>query len=700
LFDYVIGAWGGDLERILTIGGDSEAEGPGKKRANRFKPVVQFMGPFKSNGGSKTHTFTLPPYMGSVRAMVIAANKGSYGFAEKAVAVKKPLMMLATMPRVLGPAEQIRIPVTVFATQNNVRNVTLSLQSNPFIEPVGSTFQNINFTSLGEQQVYFDARVKPTTGIGKVKLIATSGKERTEYEVELDIRNPNPPITSITERTLSAGQSLNTNIAAIGTGGSNKAVVEISSLPALNLAKRLDYLIEYPHGCVEQVTSSVFPQLVLNQMVELNNTQKLQVDANVRHGIEQLKNFQVNDGGFSYWPGENESDEWGTNYAGNFLLEANDRGYNVPSSMLQQWRSYERNKANAWMQTTPVYYGGDLVQAYRLYLLALAKAPELGAMNRLKEYKFITPEAKWRLAAAYHLMGQSGVALQLISGLPTTFAVRTYSGITFGSDLRDQAMVLETLTIMGRRAEAERLVRDVAAKLSREQWYSTQTTAYSLIAMGRFCGRNASGNKLIANGNIGGQNININSTSYVSQTAVNFKNRKANVRLTNKGNNVLYVRIINQGQPVSGDSMNVTNNPNVLAMSVSFITTTGSPLDVSNITQGTDFVAKVTIRNTGQRGTYTQMALSEIFPSGWEILNTRLYNSEGTFKSSPAEYMDIRDDRVYHYFDIKENETLTYYVQLNAAYPGTFYYPGVYCEAMYDKSISAGVNGKWVSVKQ
>src|SRR4051812_6500843 len=124
--------------------------------------------------------------MGSVRAMVIAANKGAYGFAEKTVAVKKPLMLLATMPRVLGPAEQIKIPVTVFATENTIRNVNLSIQSNPFIEPVGATTQQIAFTSTGEQQVYFNARVKPATGIGKVKLIATSGKERTEYEVELD----------------------------------------------------------------------------------------------------------------------------------------------------------------------------------------------------------------------------------------------------------------------------------------------------------------------------------------------------------------------------------------------------------------------------------------------------------------------------------------------------------------------------------
>jgi alpha-2-macroglobulin len=347
-----------------------------------------------------------------------------------------------------------------------------------------------------------------------------------------------------------------------------------------------------------------------------------------------------------------------------------------------------------------VYYGGDLAQAYRLYLLAAAKAPELGAMNRLKESKFITPEAKWRLAAAYYLAGQNAVALQLISGLPTDFSQRANPGITFGSQLRDQAMVLETLTIMGRKADAEKLVRAVAQQLSQESWYSTQTTAYSLIAIARFCGKNATGSKLLVNGALGNQKVDVNSSSPMSQLPVTFVNGKANVSLTNKGDNVLYVRIINSGQPVAGDSIRVNNRPNVLAMNVNFMTTTGSTIDPSSIVQGSDFVAKVTVKNTGQRGTYNEMALSQIFPSGWEILNTRLYNSEGTYKSSPYEYMDIRDDRVYHYFDLKQNETLTYYVQLTAAYPGRFYWPGTYCEAMYDNSISAGAGGKWVVVRQ
>ncbi|MDR0793664.1 MAG: hypothetical protein LBE82_10180, partial [Chitinophagaceae bacterium] len=150
VYDYVIGAWGTELERILTIGGDGESELAAKTRkANRFKAVVQFLGPFKSNGSAKTHNFTLPSYMGSVRVMVVAAGNGAYGMAEKSVKVKKPLMLLATLPRVLGPQEELKIPVTDFATENNIKNVSLSLQSNPFIQAEGN--QNVTFSGTGEQ---------------------------------------------------------------------------------------------------------------------------------------------------------------------------------------------------------------------------------------------------------------------------------------------------------------------------------------------------------------------------------------------------------------------------------------------------------------------------------------------------------------------------------------------------------------------
>ncbi len=657
------------------------------------------MGPFHLNKGEKqTRRFQLPPYIGSVRAMVVAANEGAYGFAEKSIQVKKPLMLLATMPRVLGPSENIKLPVTVFAMDNNIRSVNISLQGNPFLEPVGGNTRTVSFTAPGEQMAYFEVKVKPIEGIGRVKLMAGSGAEKAEYEVEIDIRNPNPPVTNIGESTIAAGQQWSGSATPIGLPERGKAVLEISSIPAMNLEKRLNFLIGYPHGCIEQTVSSVFPQLVLNNLVELNDRRKAEIDRNVRAGIEKMKNFQCPDGGFSYWPGEPESDEWGTNYAGHFLLTAQEKGWIVSTELLSEWKNYERSKANAWVPSTADFYGGDLTQAYRLYLLALSRAPELGAMNRLREFKYLSPEAKWRLAAAYKLAGQNNAALNLANGLPADFGKRKSPGITFGSELRDQAMVLEALTLLGKRKEAGDLVRTIAAKLSQDDWYSTQTTAYSLIAIAAYCGANPNGQKIMAGLSVNGNKLVLNTAAYVSQTPVNLNTKDRNITVKNRGSNILYIRLIVQGQPLTGEGIKISNNPDLLQMNVSYLTLNGKAVDINKLVQGTDFVAKVVLRNPGKRGRYENMALTQVFPGGWEILNTRMLNNEGSFKSSASTYQDIRDDRVYTYFDMKEGETLTFYTMLNAAYLGKYFMPGLYCEEMYDNTISAGIGGGWVEV--
>ena len=699
LFDYVIGAWGGDLERILTIGGDIDA-GPAKqKTANRFKPVVKYLGPFHLKSGQKqTQTFKMPAYIGSVKTMVIAAHKGSYGFADKAVAVKKPVMVLTTMPRVLAPGETIKLPVTVFAMENNIKAVKVNLQSNEFMEVLNGTSQTVNFTSTGEQLAYFDVKIKNAVGIGKVKVSASSGSENATDEVEIDIRNPNPVITNVQQISLAPGQQWNTSAAAVGIASLSTGTIEISSIPSMNLQKRLSYLIEYPHGCIEQTTSAVFPQLVLNQLTELSDFQKSQVEKNVKAGLARLQYFQRPDGGFSYWPGGNESDEWGSNYAGHFLIEAQNNGYFISDVMLQQWKNFQRGKANNWAPSSTNFYGGDLSQAYRLYTLALSKSAELGAMNRLKEFKYLSPEAKWRLAAAYKLAGQDNTAFDLVSGLAYTFPTRVNAGFTYGSDLRDEAMVLETLTLLGKRDKASEVLANVAAKLSEDSWYSTQTTAYSLIAIAKFCGKNPSGAKIIAAASINGAKTDINSAAYLRQLPILFKNDNVPVNIVNKGKNTLYVKLITRGQPLTGDSVKPVSNPSLLVMNIEYISQNASPVDVSKLAQGTDFIAKVNIRNSGHRGMYTQMALSQMFASGWEILNARMMDGEGAFKSSPSSYQDIRDDRVYSYFNIRESETLTYYIQLNAAYPGRYYLPSTLCQAMYDNTITAASAGRWIEV--
>ncbi|MBS7563752.1 hypothetical protein KHS38_04995 [Mucilaginibacter sp. Bleaf8] len=694
LFDYVIGAYGGGLERILSIGGDGTAGTNKNVSVNRFKPVVKFMGPFRLGKGDKqTHKFTLPQYIGSVRAMVIAGHAGSYGFADKQVAVKKPLMILATLPRVLGPSEKVQLPVTVFAMENNIKNVTVRVQSNAFSNPGSSYQKTVSFAKPGDQLVSFDLDVKDFVGVGKVKIIAQSGSETAAYDVELNVRNPNPPITRITEKELRPGEVWSTAYAAIGMAGTNKATLEVSSIPALNLSKRLSYLVQYPHGCVEQTTSSAFPQLYLGQLIDLSQRQKAETDRNIKSTIARLNGFQLPNGGLTYWPGSGDADEWGTNYAGHFMLAAQAKGYNLPVGFIDQWKRYQKQRALAWAPDSRSFYGADLTQAYRLYLLALGRAPELGAMNRLKEFKYLSPEARWRLAAAYKLAGQPEVANRMVAKLPTELKPYNQLYGTYGSDLRDEAMILETLTLLGQRQKAAGLLRTVATHLSQDSWYSTQTTAYSLLAVAQYCGANKAGNKLQFN--LNGKTT-VNSQSYLWQSALAANGGRA--QLANKGNNVLYVRLIQQGQPSTTQDVESRINPDVLQMDVQYYTMTGKLIDPSTLKQGTDFVAQVTLKNPGQRGRYDNMALTQIFPSGWEILNTRMLNNDEVFKSSPSDYRGIRDDRVNTYFSLGEHQQVTYYVMLNAAYTGRYYLPATYCEAMYDASINALQKGLWVEV--
>lgn len=197
---------------------------------------------------------------------------------------------------------------------------------------------------------------------------------------------------------------------------------------------------------------------------------------------------------------------------------------------------------------------------------------------------------------------------------------------------------------------------------------------------------------------LNGAKGNVNGQSFVTQVPVTFNGAAGNVSIQNNGQNVLYVRLILQGQPDAGQEPVATNNPDVLGMQVSYSTRDGKPLDPSTLRQGSDFMATVTITNPGKRGYYEQMALSQIFPSGWEILNTRLMENDSAFHSSPSTYMDIRDDRVYTYFNIEENKKRTYNVLLNAAYLGRYYLPATSCEAMYDNTIRAFQPGKWIEV--
>ena len=699
LYDIVMGAFGSRLERLLSIGGDMEAaSAEDDPRANRFKPVVKFFGPITVDAGDEEKIkFVMPQYIGSVRTMVIAGYEGAYGNTEKTTPVRKPLMVLATLPRVLGPEEKVRLPITLFAQNKNIKNVKIDIKaSGPLSLPAGGS-RTVEMSSTGDLTVDFDLAVKPEIGIGKIVVTVSSGSFESSDEIEIEIRNPNPPVTQATQIVIEPGKSWSGDVVPIGIAGTNSAVLEISSIPPINLGYRLEYLMQYPHGCIEQTTSSVFPQLYLGVVKELNDAEKNRVKNNITAGIERLKMFITREGGFGYWPGDQEADAWGSTYAGHFLTEAESKGYYVPADMMKRWKAYQKTKASQWrMPDRTYYYNDEMIQAYRLYSLALAGSPELSAMNRLRETQNISLQAKWLLAAAYAKAGQPEAAKKIIDNLATTIKAYRELGYSYGSDMRDKAVILETLVLLNEKSKALNLIKEVASSLSDQgYWMSTQTTAFCLKAIGMFVSSEKK-DALKFSTTYAGKTLDVTTELPIAQVPLSIKGaQKSALKIENDSKASFFARVIVTGTPARGQEEAKEND---LSASVRYTDTKGASIDPVKLEQGTEFVAWVSVTNPGVRGYYRNMALTQIFPSGWEINNLRLTDDEGTDKADRGDYQDIRDDRVYTYFNLGESRTRTFKVQLTASYAGTFYLPAVSCEAMYDNTINARTKGQVVEV--
>ena len=702
MYDDVLGASGGRYSSLFSTGGDASLK-PADAKANRFKPVVKFIGPFYlAKGKQQTHTLKLPMYVGSVRAMVVAGQDGAYGNAEKTAFVRTPLMLLSTLPRVLSTQEEITVPVNVFAMENQVKNVTVSLEaSGAGVQITGNRQQSLAFDQPGDQLAYFTLKTGSKTGKATIHLTASGNGQQTKETIEIEVRNPNPVVTLRNSQWIEAGQEAELSYTLAGSSSANNQVqLEVSRIPSVDISRRFDFLYNYQHHCTEQLTSKALPLLFVSQFKAVDEQEAEKIKANVQEAIRQIYARQLPNGGFVYWPGNAVADEWITSYTGMFLTLAQEKGYAVHPNVLNKWKRFQRAAAQNWRMPQEAsnwqIWQSELQQAFRLYTLALAGAPEYGAMNRMKEQPGLSIQAKWRLAAAYALTGKMKPAGELVYNAETTVIPYSSMNLIYGSSDRDEAMILETLILMKRDRDALQQAKKVSQNLAQENWFSTQSTAFALMAMGRLA-EQLSGTLDFTWSWNGKQQPAVKSAKAVFEKEIATSPKSGTVSVKNQGKGALSVDLITRTQLLNDTLPAIADN---IRLDVKYTDMAGSPISVEDIRQGTDFMSAVTLSNISGTSDYSNLALTHIIPSGWEIYNERMIvpeasssnsNEANTSESSAGKYTykDIRDDRVLTYFDLRRGESKTFTVRLQATYAGNFILPAIQCEAMYDAAVQA-----------
>ena len=710
LFDEVIGAYGGKLERMIALGGGDEAEidnEDSKKR--RFPPVVQFLGPFHLGAGeTQEHQVTLPAYLGAVRVMLVAGENGAYGKAHQSVFVRQPLMLQAGLPRVLGPNEEVSVPLNLFVMNDKIKQVSITAQTDDLVSVVGDKTQTLRFDAMGDKIAFMRLKTANKTGKTHLKFIATSNdssgsginkQNESVVDVYLNIRQANQETTRTQMKVINPGETWQNPLKPFGIEGSNHALLEISSVPSLNLEKRLRYLVQYPHGCLEQTTSSVFPQLYLNNLMSLDKQRQQDIEYHVNRGIERLQRFKNGNGNFNYWPGGNDTNEWASIYAGHFLVEAKKQGYAVPADLLADWLNYQVDTAQSYLAASEKY---SHVQAYRLYVLALAGQPQLGAMNRLRESSKLNNKARWMLASAYQMASQPDAAKSLVQGLQVDPESVAFPDDTYSSTLGNLGIQLESLVALNKKQDANLLLERIAKQLEGDRYQNTQGIAWALMSVSRYLGGDTS--HFSARVLQGTEAKSITSKKPIASTKLGFKDA---LKVENTSGIKLFATLVNQGVPNAGDEQAVEKGLSLkTAYEIRVNKATGSDkkekwqaLDIAKpVLQGSDIRIKVSVSNHSARRV-KNIALTIPVAAGMEIVRSEEPSaSDHSRFANQLDYKDVRDDRVHYYFALKQNATMTFNIVVNASYQGRYYLPAINAEAMYDANYQARQPGHWLDI--
>ncbi|HML96348.1 MAG TPA: MG2 domain-containing protein [Thermodesulfobacteriota bacterium] len=671
----------------------------------RVKPVAFWSGPLEADGdGNVSYKIDMPQFQGAVRIMAVAARGEEFGSAEKFTRVKSPIVLLPTVPRFFSLNESVVIPVSVRNDTKKDGTITVDMKiegpaSTGVMDGAGEkgvspgskeARLDVEIPDGGERAVYFVVDTEDATGAVAMEVTASGNGESTSSNLDVPVL---PDLPAKREENIGRIDSHEFEI-PVASGdyrpGTIRRDLYVSRLPLIQFSGKLDYLLQYPYGCLEQITSRVFPLIYLSDIareIDPSLFEKGDPAVLVQDGIRQIASMQVDGGGFSLWPGGASAEPWASIYAAHFLVEARKAGYFVDESLYSNAVGYARMMAKA----QPELGTNELELAvYALYVLSRDGKPDMGTMDFIRDrYKDeLSVESRALLGGAYAGSGDASALEQLLKGINDVEEIARQTGGNFNSTIRSRAILL--LAILDLNPDDPR-VPALVDRLSRDarlnQWWTTQESSFALLAIGEFVKKQAEAPPFVGTVTIGGKQVaTFESGKILSLTGIE-GDRPIVINMDEEyKEGSAFFTVLTSGTPTPKGFKPVEEGLSVLR---EFLTRDGAPVDPANVAQGDLIVVRTKIQSGA--GPLENVVIENLLPSGFEVENPRLKTTEtlkwATGNTTEPEYMDIRDDRILIFTDLPDAKWYNFYALLRVVNPGTFAVPPVQAEAMYSPNI-------------
>lgn len=683
-----------EIRAALAGGGeglDRMAQFLAANSMRRPEPVAFWSGVLTAGSdGTARARFEVPDFQGSLRVMAVALDGERFGGHTSGVRVRDLVVALPTLPRFLQLGDALEVPVTVRNDTPKAGDFRVRVAWSGPGNTSGAQDATASVAQGAESTVYLPLSLGGQAGEVDFTVTAEGNGESTRSRGVVMVRPALPPKTSFASGVLTQATSELAIEGKLRPETVRRDLV-LGPVPLVRLHARLRDLLEYPYGCLEQLTSKTFPLLYVGELAQqIDPALFEQGDPAylVESGLAQIRDLQLPSGGFALWPDVNTAEPWGTLYATHLFVEAREAGHAVDGSALDSALSYLGQTVR-----TKAQYGADELDrvAYALYVLARADRGDVGTMDflREKQQKALSKPARMLLAGAYAALGSPETIPQLIAGIEDADRVQRQTGGNLGSTLRDRALLLLALLDA---APGDARIPALAERIAREAdtsgGWTTQESAFALVALGRLFAEQADkpparGTVLVGDREVG---------RYEGETLVlRGLEGTAPIRIRLDGGYAagsLYYSLSTRGVP---EESSFKPSSEGLEIERSFFTRDGSKSDLANLKQGDLVVMKTRVRSVA--GPVANVVVSNLLPPGLEIENPRLKSAETlpwvTDANLNPQQLDMRDDRVLAFTDLPADQWQVLYTVLRAVVPGTFRLPPPAVEAMYDPGLVA-----------
>ena len=673
----------------------------------RIRSVALWSGIIKTNGSgvAQVPLDFQAGFNGKVRLMAVAWSGRRCGAGESALKVHEDLVVNAALPRFIIAGDSIRVPIHALNTTDKNISAEIEVVAEGPIRLLGTTKLPVVTEGKGAARSSFFAVAGPNIGKAKVWIHTRSGKKTSSVVHEFAVYPPGQLEKTGGRGQLAAGQSTTLSFPGGFYPETQTVRLRASSFPAMEFGSHLRDLVTYPHGCVEQTVSKLFPQLYFGDLAQAVAPEAYggnHAVSHIREGIKKLERMQAYDGSFAYWEG-GPANDWVTCYAMHFLVEAQKAGYPVAADRMTQGLDYLRKHMTGDVKLHYTYsVGSKKVTAdvaakewvYALYVLALAGQADKPMMNFYKSHpEQLAGDSRYMLAAAFAVSGdpESFQKLMPARWMPETTERQT--GGTMDSEIRPSAIALCALLDAD---PSHPFIPTIVAYLANnaDQFYSTQDKAWAFLGLGKAAKGQAQQNirmEVVHNGQVlasgDGSGVKLDHHQLSGQS-VTFK-----VSGTGKA----YYFWETEGVPKQAGTVSRMADKG-MRLKRSFFDTEGRELIRPVFKQGELIVCRMVLRPEQD---IENIALTDLLPAGMEVENQRVGGGSYPWikgEVSTVDYQDIKDRGLVTYLKGKRGEALKVHYLLRAVNPGRFQLPPAQAEAMYDPRLRASASGMVIEI--